>query len=80
MDTLSPFEHQPALRTVEEARQALSSAGVSLSAWARAHGFKPSTVAAVLRGERQARIGQGHKVAVALRIKHGVIADDPKDV
>jgi gp16 family phage-associated protein len=77
MDTLASIART---RTVEEARQALSAAGVSVAAWAKANGFKPSTVAAVLRGERQARIGQSHKIAVTLRIKSGVVADDPRRV
>ena len=64
------------LRTPEEARAALEFSGVSVSAWAKAHQFKPSTVAAVLRGDRRARIGQSHKIAVALRIKEGSIEAD----
>lgn len=77
MDTLGANARIPQVRTVAEARCALSTAGVSVSAWAKAHGFRPSTVAAVLRGERQVRIGQGHKIAVKLRIKQGVVTDDP---
>lgn len=68
------------IRTAEEARAALATAGISVSSWARANGFKPSTAAAVIRGDRNARIGQSHKIAVALRIKTGVVDGDPLDV
>lgn len=67
-------------RSLEEAREALARAGVSVSAWARANGFKPSTVAAVLRGERDTRLGRSHAVAVALRVKDGVVVVDPREV
>lgn len=68
------------LRTADQARKALDFAGVSVSSWAKSKGFKPSTVAAVLRGDLAARIGESHKVAVALRLKDGVIVDDPSEV
>ena len=68
------------LRTAEQARTALDFAGVSVSCWAKANGFKPSTVAAVLRGDLSARIGESHKVAVTLRLKPGVIVEDPSEV
>lgn len=75
--------HSPAperLRTPAEARAALDFAGVSVAAWAKAHQFKPSTVAAVLRGDRRARIGESHKIAVALRIKAGEADADAASV
>lgn len=68
------------IRTAEQARKALDFAGVSVSSWAKANGFKPSTVTAVLRGNLTARIGESHKVAVALRLKPGVIVRDPSEV
>ena len=68
------------IRSAEEAREAMNAAGISVSAWAKAHGFKPSTVAAVLRGDRPARIGESHKVAVTLRLKAGVTDINPQDV
>lgn len=66
------------LFTPDEARAALANAGISIAAWAKANGFSRSTVAAVLRGDRIPRIGQSHRIAVALRMKNGVIVDDPK--
>lgn len=68
------------IRTTEEARKALDFAGISISSWAKSNGFKPATVAAVLRGNLAARIGESHKVAIALRLKHGVIVNDPSEV
>ena len=89
MNTMSHFGHKPipghaqfgkTTRTAEEARDAFEKAGVSISAWAKAYGFRPSTVAAVLRGKRNARIGKSHQIALALGIKTGVAVSDPREV
>jgi gp16 family phage-associated protein len=69
-----------AIRTAEEVRSAFDFAGVSISAWAKEYGFRPSTVNAVLRGDRRARIGKSHQIAVALGIKNGSVVTDPRMV
>jgi gp16 family phage-associated protein len=64
------------LRTVDEARAWLDRHGVSVSEWARAHGFPPTVVFAVLSGRTRGRWGQAHRVAVALRIKQAASASE----
>lgn len=57
------------LRTADEARAWLERHGVSVSEWARLHGFPPTVVFSVLSGRTRGRRGQAHRVAVALQIK-----------
>lgn len=64
------------VRTPQEVIQDFDRKGISISSWARKHGFPVSTVCQVLNGRRQGRRGQGHKIAVLLGIKDGVIVDD----
>lgn len=64
-----------ALRTVREAREWLERHGVTASEWARAHGFEPSIVFALLSGRTHGRRGQAHRAAVALGLK-GAAPDD----
>ncbi|WP_063533486.1 MULTISPECIES: DNA-binding protein [unclassified Burkholderia] len=67
------------LKTREEVLADFSRKGVSVSSWAKRHGLNPAVVHAVLKGTRQARIGQSHKAAVLLGLKEGEIADDVCD-
>ena len=60
--------------TGEEAKADFIRKGVSISAWAKEHGFNRTLVHSVLTGERPCRFGQSHKVAVLLGIKEGEIA------
>jgi len=43
--------------------------GETVADWARAHGFEPSQVYAVLAGRNKGRYGLGHAIAVALGLK-----------
>lgn len=65
-----------ALRTPDEARAWLARQGISQSQFARQIGVHPMTVQRVLTGECQGLYGKGHKAAVLLGIKHGVIAEE----
>ena len=57
------------MRTAEQARLALDLQGLSVSAWARLHGFRASAVHLVLQGKAQGRYGNTHKIMVALEMK-----------
>ena len=63
------------LKTREELLADFSCKGISVSSWAKKHGLNPAVVHAVLKGSRQARIGQNHKAAVLLGLKEGEIVD-----
>lgn len=49
--------------------------GISLSEWARAHGFSAPLVYQVLSGKRKGVRGESHRIAVALQLKDGSIGD-----
>ncbi|MBX3588773.1 MAG: DNA-binding protein [Ramlibacter sp.] len=51
----------------------LREAGISIPEWAAANNFSPATVKAVLYGHSKALRGEGHRVAVALGIKAGLV-------
>lgn len=53
----------------DSAKQALYAEGKTLRQFAKEHGFKYRTVSEVVRGVNKGLYGEGHKVAVALRIK-----------
>lgn len=45
--------------------------GESVAAWARARGYEPPQVYALLAGRNKGRFGRGHDIAVALGLKPG---------
>ena len=51
------------------AKRTLQMQGVTLSEFARMHGFKYRTVSEVIRGVNKGLYGEGHRVAVALGLK-----------
>ncbi len=53
------------------AKRALQMQGITLSEFARMHGFKYRTVSEVIRGVNKGLYGEGHRVAVALGLKRG---------
>jgi gp16 family phage-associated protein len=63
------------MEALAKARQAIEAQGLSVRAWARRNGFAYTTVHQILAGDRRARIGVGHLIAVKL----GVKAAAPKD-
>lgn len=64
------------LRTPQEIRAEWLRKGLGQNDWARRHGFKPATVCQVMNGKNSGARGTGHKIAVMLGIKDGVIIED----
>lgn len=64
------------LRTPQEVRAEWLRKGMTQADWARQHGFDRATVSQVLSGKNAATRGVGHKAAVLLGIKDGVIVED----
>ncbi len=62
------------LKTPREIRRELERNGLSLAAWARQNGFSESLTYRVMRGH-EAKLGQSHRIAVALGLKEGSSAD-----
>ena len=54
-------------------RQEFARRGVSISEWARAHGYSKQLVYQVLAGRKRCIRGQCHEIAVRLGLKKGVI-------
>lgn len=48
--------------------------GVTQTAWAKQHGYKPQKVIRLLNGYEKGHFGQSHEIAVALGLK---VADQP---
>ena len=67
----------PNASTIEQACQAardrLGQLGISAKDWAEKHEFNPSTVYAVLNGQKKCLRGEAHRAAVLLGIKVGEI-------
>ncbi len=61
-------------RKPEEIRSELARNGLSLADWARSHGFSEALTYRVMRGH-PARLGQSHRIAVALGLKEGGTAE-----
>lgn len=61
------------LKSREEAKKELARHGISVTAWAKSHGFTVNQVRDVLRKERPCNFGASHRIAVLLGIKDGVI-------
>ncbi len=62
-------------KTREEAKKELVKQGISVTAWARNHGFSVGQVRDVLRKDLPCNFGASHKIAVLLGIKAGTISD-----
>lgn len=63
------------VRTREEVLQEFRVRGLSISAWARRHGFSLPLVYQVISGRKIGLRGQCHDISVALGMKQGVIGD-----
>lgn len=59
--------------TAAEAREWFRLHGISITKWARHHGFPPAQVYAVLGQRTRGDRGDAHRIAVALGIKDGVV-------
>lgn len=60
---------QSTLRTPAEVRAWLERHGVTISEWARRHGFKPAIVSALLAGRTRGCWGEAHEVAILLGLR-----------
>lgn len=49
---------------------------MTITEWARAHGFKPAVVASLLAGRTQGNWGEAYGAAVALGLKAAPIHDE----
>ncbi|BAN51428.1 MULTISPECIES: DNA-binding protein [Pseudomonadaceae] len=61
------------LRTPQQVLADFEHRGITISGWARSHGFSRDVVRSVLYGRVKGLYGSGHKVAVLLGLKDGVI-------
>ncbi len=61
------------VKTPDQVRDEFLRSGLSVSEWARAHGFKENLVFEVLAGRAKARRGKSHRIAVLLGLKEGEI-------
>jgi len=57
----------------QAARKRLQHQGISVKEWAEQNGLTPTTVYAVLNGQKKCLRGKAHRAAVLLGIKEGVI-------
>lgn len=65
----------PTEQACQEARERLEHQGLSAKAWADKHQLSPSTVYAVLNGQKKCLRGEAHRAAVLLGIKDGVVTN-----
>ncbi|WP_409302195.1 DNA-binding protein [Pseudomonas sp. KCJK8993] len=65
----------PTEQACQEARARLARQGISARDWAQQHTFNPSTVYAVLNGQKKCLRGEAHRAAVLLGIKDGEITN-----
>ena len=61
------------LRSSAEIRLEFARRGLSISGWARLHGYSAQLVYGVLTGRNRGLRGQSHEIAVRLGLKHGLI-------
>lgn len=66
----------PSEQACAAARKRLAQQGLSAKQWAEQHGVSPSTVYAVLNGQKKCLRGEAHRAAVLLGIKEGVAPQD----
>lgn len=65
----------PTEQVCREARERLAHQGITAKDWATQHELNPSTVYAVLNGQKKCLRGEAHRAAVLLGIKDGVITN-----
>ena len=64
----------PDKKLLATARAEMQAAGITITEWAKANGFERATVVDVLLGRRAGHHGEAHRVAVALGLKSGEVA------
>lgn len=70
---------QPPPKKGEEVKAEFAMRGLSISAWARNHGYSAQLVYQVLDGRKRCLRGQSHEIAVRLGMKQGIIGST-KDI
>lgn len=63
----------PTQQACQDARNRLAAVGISAKDWAVQNNLTPSTVYAVLNGQKKCLRGEAHKAAVLLGIKPGAV-------
>lgn len=64
------------LRNREQVRAEFERRGLSISSWARRHGYSAQLVYGVLTGKNRGLRGQSHEICVRLGLKKGVIGSE----
>lgn len=64
----------PTEQALKKARKSLEQRGLSVKDWSELHELNPSTVYAVLNGQKKCLRGEAHRAAVLLGIKEGTVA------
>ena len=62
-------QEQPDPQAIEAVRLHFYANGITVTEWAREHGFDAHLVYSVLNGRSRARRGQSHQIALALGLK-----------
>ncbi|MBS4015404.1 MAG: DNA-binding protein [Candidatus Latescibacteria bacterium] len=63
------------MKTAEQVKDEFRRKGVTISGWAKKHGFRPAAVQLVIDGKAKCYYGNAHKIAVLLGMKDGEIAE-----
>ena len=63
------------MKSAKEIKKEFSDRGLSISGWAKAHGYSQALVYQVLSGSRKPTRGESHQIAVALGLKEGIIGE-----
>lgn len=63
------------MKTPQQIKDEFNRRGETFADWAKSNGFPPYLVSQVITGKNAASRGQGHRIAVLLGLKDGVIAE-----
>ena len=61
------------MKTASQVKGDFQKDGVTVTAWAKKHGFRPQAVSLVIHGKAKCYYGNAHKIAVLLGLKKGNI-------
>jgi gp16 family phage-associated protein len=57
------------MKTPDQVKADFRAAGITISQWAREHGYTPRQVSLVLNGQIKGRYGKSHEIAKKLGLK-----------
>jgi gp16 family phage-associated protein len=57
------------MKTPDQVKKEFLDAGITISQWARDHGYTPRQVSLVLNGQIKGRYGKSHEIAKKLGLK-----------